>query len=198
MLHLDGQAGLSEAPPNYPAEITEQVSLKDGTPVTLRPIRPEDAPRLQEAFSRLSPQTIYMRFLQVAKGLSDEQARTLAQVDYKHRMAIVGTIQEEGQERIIAVARYGMLKPEENGIAEAAVVVRDDYQQRGLGKISMHRLARYAQKQGVQAFAAVVHTSNIPVLRFIQHTGLPYKKRMLEPGLWEIHVLLDPDTIPEP
>jgi RimJ/RimL family protein N-acetyltransferase len=177
--------------------VIEQITLQDDTRVSLRPIRPDDAPRLQEAFSRLSPQTIYMRFLQAAKGLSDAQARTLAEVDYRTRMAIVGTIPEEGQERIIAVARYGILEPEEERVAEAAVVVRDDYQQRGLGKIVMHRLARYAQKQGIRAFAAVVHASNIRVLKFIQHSGLPYEKKVLEPGAWIIHILLEPPTNPE-
>jgi len=187
---------MSQDNPQYPTEVIEQISLEDGTLVELRPIRPDDAPRLQETFSHLSPQTIYMRFLSAAKGLSDAQARTLAEVDYRTRMAIVGTIQEEGQERIIVVARYGILEPEEDRVAEAAIVVRDDYQQRGLGKIAMHRLARYAQKQGIRAFGAIVHGSNFRVLKFIQHSGLPYEKKVLEPGTWIIHILLVPPADP--
>jgi len=57
----------------------------------LRPIRPDDAPRLQEGFSRLTPQTIYMRFPPGAKELTDQQARELAEVDYYKRMASLVT-----------------------------------------------------------------------------------------------------------
>jgi acetyltransferase len=172
----------------------EVVILKDGSQVTLRPIRPDDAPRLQEAFSRLTPQTIYMRFLQAAKGLTDQQARELAEVDYQTRMAIVGYVQEAGHERLVVVARYGMLDRDEEGLAEAAIVVRDDYQMRGLGKIAMQRLVQYASEHGVRGLVATVHANNAPVLAFIRNTGLPFKKRILEPGIWEIIIPLTPES----
>ncbi len=180
----------------YPAKFIEDVQLKDGSRVKLRPIRPDDAPRLQQTFTMLSPQTIYMRFLSAAKGLSDKQARQLAEVDYVNRMALVGTVQEEGEERIISVARYGMLDDPEPGLAEAAIVVRDDYQNRGLGKISMERLVRYGRAHGVKAFMATVHVANVPVMQFIKHSGFPFEKKMLEPGIWEIRINL-PEEPPE-
>jgi acetyltransferase len=168
----------------------EMVELRDGSKVILRPIRPDDAPRLQQTFSMLSPHTIYMRFLSTATGLSDEQARYLAEVDYQTRMAIVAAIQEAGEERIIAVARYGMLIDHPPGFAEAAIVVRDDYQRHGLGSILMERLVLYAKENGVRAFVATVHTSNLPVIKFIQKSGLRIEKKMLEPGVWEMLVFL--------
>lgn len=172
------------------SKYVEEIVLRDGTRVHLRPIRPDDAPRLQQTFSMLSPQTIYMRFLNTATGLSDEQARYLAEVDYHTRMALVGTIIEEGEERIIAVARYGMLIDREPGLAEAAIVVRDDYQSRGLGRISMERLVKYASENGVNAFVASIHTANFRVLDFIRSSGLPMDKKMVEPGIWEIKLHL--------
>ena len=180
--------------PNHPAppNFTEVVSLKDGSQVTLRPIRPDDAPRLQEGFSRLTPQTIYMRFLQAAKELTDQQARELAEVDYQKRMAMVGYILEDGHERLVVVARYGMLDRDEEGLAEAAIVVRDDYQKRGLGKIAMQCLVRYASEHGVRGLVATVHANNTPVLSFIRNAGMPFKKRIIEPGIWEIIIPLPP------
>ena len=175
-------------------DFLEIVTLKDGSQVTLRLIRPDDAPRLQEGFSRLTPQTIYMRFLQAAKELTDQQARELAEVDYQTRMAIVGYIQEEGHERLVVVARYGMLDRAEEGLAEAAIVVRDDYQKRGLGKIAMQYLVRYAREHGVRGLVATVHSNNTPVLSFIRNTGLPFKKRIIEPGIWEIIIPLLPEN----
>ncbi len=161
--------------------------------MTLRPIRPDDAPRLQEGFSRLTPQTIYMRFLQAAKQLTDQQAYELANVDYHTRMAIVGFITEDGQERLVVVARYGMLERAEEGLAEAAIVVRDDYQKRGLGKIAMQRLVGYARAHGVRGLVATVHANNTPVLAFIRNTGMPFKKKIIEPGIWEIIIPLTPE-----
>jgi acetyltransferase len=178
---------LSISARSIPPDFHEVVNLKDGSQVTLRPIRPDDAPRLQEGFSRLTPQTIYMRFLQAAKELTDQQARELAEVDYQTRMAIVGYINEGGHERLVVVARYGMLLDRaEEGLAEAAIVVRDDYQMRGLGKIAMQYLVRYASEHGVHGLVATVHASNTPILTFIRNTGLPFKKKILEPGIWEI------------
>jgi acetyltransferase len=171
----------------------EVVTLKDGSQVTIRPILPEDAPRLQEGFTRLSPQTIYYRFLETAREMSNEQARALANVDYCKRMALVGAIQEDGHERLVAVARYAMIEDAtEPGLAEAGIVVRDDYQQRGLGKIAMNRLVRYAREHGVQAFLATTLTSNARILHFIERSGLTYQRKMIEPGVWEIRIQLKP------
>jgi acetyltransferase len=172
---------------------TESIKLLDGRRVTLRPIRPDDAPRLQEGFARLSSQSIYMRFLKTANALSDEQARQFATVDYLDRMALVGAvIEEDGAEHLVAVARYGAIAGDEVGLAEAAIVVRDDYQGLGLGKILMKRLLQYGRHHGVHKLIATVHSSNARVLRFITKSGLPFEKKMLEPGVWEYRIRLEP------
>ena len=75
----------------------ERVTLRDGTTVTLRPIRPEDAPRLQEAFERLSPESVFLRFLDQRASLSDDEARRGAAVDGYSTMAIVAVIEEHGE-----------------------------------------------------------------------------------------------------
>lgn len=184
-------------PHKYPSEMEEHISLKDGSPVWLRPIRPDDAPRLQEGFARLSPETIYMRFLETFRQLPDAQAEALANVDYQQRMALVGSIQEDGQERLVAVARYALIpalapgqEAPEPGLAEAGIVVRDDYQRRGLGKIIMNRLVRYASLHGVQTFVATVHVSNQRILHFITQSGLSFERKMFEPGVWEVRIPL--------
>lgn len=178
---------LGDNPP-YPTEI---VTLMDGRQVMLRPIRPDDAPRLQEGFARLSPQSIYMRFLKTATALSDAQANQLASVDYIEHMALVGAVQEDNTERLVAVARYGVLEGDEPGLAEAAIIVRDDYQGIGLGKILMKRLLQYGKRHGVCKLVATVHSSNARITRFITKSGLPFEKKMLEPGVWEYRIRLD-------
>ncbi len=87
-----------------------------------------------------------------------------------------------------------MLDRDESGLAEAAIVVRDDYQGRGLGKIAMQRLVRYASEHGVRGLVATVHANNTPVMSFIRNTGLPFKKEIVEPGTWEITIPLTPES----
>lgn len=170
----------------------EQVTLRDGLQVIVRAIRPEDAPRLQSLAGRLSPETMFLRFLAVLKGLSDREARHLATVDYENRMAIVATLQEEGEETIIGVARYSIVEGGEPGLAEAAVVVEDRYQRHGLGSLLLKRLVAYARRHGVLAFLANIHPSNEPIMRFIRKSGLPLESR-IGSGVWEIIIRLEHD-----
>jgi acetyltransferase len=168
----------------------ERVSLRDGTLVSIRPIRPEDAPRLQALFTRLSPASIYLRFLGYRKMLSDAEARSLAEVDYNNRMAFVAFVEQGAEERIIGVARYAIVENVVPCSAEAAVVVEDEYQGRGLGTILLEKLVGYARENGVQAFWATVHRNNAQILRFIKRSGLPVERKALKEGVWDIRVRL--------
>jgi len=171
----------------------EPVTLRDGTAVTIRPIRPDDARRLQALFYRLSPESISLRFLGHPKELPDAQAEQLANVDYQKRMALVATREQDGEEHIIAVARYAADPAGQPDLAEAAIVVEDEYQKRGLGTLLLSRLVAYAQAHGIRAFMATVHQNNIQIMRFVRHSGLPAEST-LEAGVWEIVVKLEPEA----
>ncbi len=170
--------------------LPETITLRDGTSVTLRPVRPDDARRLQTAFKRLSRQSIYLRFLDQRTELSDREAQRLAGVDQQTHVALAATIMQDNEEHIIGVARYAIINPSQADTAEAAVIVIDEFQGRGLGTILVQRLVAYAQTHGIRAFLATVHYSNAEILRFIERSRLPLKKR-LQAGVWEITVQLD-------
>lgn len=183
-------------PPNYPNRPYEPITLNDGRQVLLRPIRPDDAPLLQEGFQRLSPQSIYMRFMEVASELSDEQAHELATVDYHNRMAFVSEVQEDdGKLHLVGVARYSALPGSHPRAAEAAIVVRDDYQGNGLGKASMDLLIRYARQQGIELFTGTMWTTNQRILDFVSKSGLPYERNMIEPGVWDYKIFLNREPV---
>ncbi len=192
--------GLPVTPPDcirseaYP-EGPEAVTLRDETTVLVRPIRPADAPRLQALFARLSPESIFFRFLGSRKELPYVEARGLAEVDYHTRVALVATREQCGEEHVIAVARYDVLGPAEPDVAEAAIVVEDQYQGQGLGTLLLKRLVAYARTHGVRAFQAAVHHSNAQIIRFIQRSGLPFERMRIESGVWEFRVKLglEPD-----
>ncbi len=170
----------------------ETVTLRDGTTVTIRPIHPDDAHRLQALFYRLSPESIALRFLGHPKELPDEEAQRLASVDYQTRMALVATRQQNGEEHIIAVARYAA-DSAQTDLAEAAIVVEDEYQKRGLGTFLLMRLVAYARTHGIRAFMATVHHDNVQIMRFIRQSGLPSQSK-LAAGVWEIVVKLEPEA----
>ena len=171
-----------------PAEVypPEHVTLRDGTEVTIRAIVPEDAPLLQELFRRLSPESVFLRFLTRLKELSQTQAERLANVDYESKMALVAALGPD----LIGVARYAMMEGERPGLAEAAVVVQDEYQSRGLGSLLLLRMVDYAREHGVEAFVASIHPSNERIMRFVRKSGLRTDSS-IEAGLWEIRVYLD-------
>ena len=168
----------------------EAVTLRDGTMVTIRPIRPDDAPRLQAFFARLSPESIYSRFLGFRNELPREQAECLANVDCQTQMALVATRKQYCEEDVIADARYIVIPAGEPSLAEAAIVVEDRYQNRGLGTLLLKRLTACARMHGIHTFLAAVHHSNAWVMRLIRRSGLPTESRV-EAGTREIRVKLE-------
>jgi len=164
----------------------ETVLLEDGMQAIIRPIRPEDAYYLQAGFLRLSEQSIYFRFLTHKKELTDEEALEFARVDYTTRMAFVATCEEGGEQVVVGVARYVQL-PEAPEIAEAAVIVGDDYQGRGIGWHLMNHLVAYARLQGLRYLRGVINVENSLMVNYIQRSGYAFEQHFKD-GAWEITV----------
>lgn len=169
---------------------SEAVTLRDGTAMTIRPICPDDAPRLQAFFNRLSPETIFFRFLGIRKELSCQQAERLANVDNQTQVALVATCEEYGEEKIVAVARYWVIPADEPELAEPAIVVEDQFQNRGLGTLLLEQLAEHARAHGIRTFQATFHHNNVRITRIVQHSGLRTKSKT-ESGIREIRVDLE-------
>lgn len=164
----------------------ETVMLRDGQVITIRPVRPDDALRLQASFAQMSSQTIYDRFMGYKKVLPYEEAHHLTNLDYDSRMALVATTDDE---TIIGVGRYDVLENEPD-CAEFAIVINDKYQRQGLGTHVMKRLMAYAQVHGIRTFLGFAHSENFRLLRFVQRSGLPIERK-LNGGLWEIRLELE-------
>ena len=165
----------------------ESVRLRDGMQVVIRPIRADDAPRLQSLFGRLSRESIYYRFLGLRKELSSGQARRLADLDYRTQMALAASCGEGCEERLIGVARYSVIPGSRPVEAEAAIVVEDRYQGKGLGTLLLERLVAYAVAHGVRTFLAEISQDNGRILRLIRRSGLPVQS-CLEAGVLLLRV----------
>ncbi len=174
----------SPAPASLEAET---YTLNDGTQVVIRPIVPEDAEHLQDTFDHLSMETIYLRFLSFKKELPDEEARVLATVDYSSRMAFVAVCQKNQRDIVVGVSRYAMLNTSQPETAESAVVVQDEYQGKGIGKLLLWRLVNYARGKGIHFLRGNLQMGNTRMLDLVKRSGLPYKQRYAE-GVWEVSI----------
>jgi acetyltransferase len=166
-----------------------QATLRDGRALIVRPIRGNDAPFLQGFFSRLSPESIYLRFLCQKQELTDVDAAYFATIDYQARMALVAIDRAIGENNIVAVVRYDKCFRDERDVAEAAIVIEDEYQSQGLGVFLIEQLAAHARMQGIQLFHFSVHYSNVRMLRLIERIGQTVSKKQ-EDGVLEIRCKL--------
>jgi len=143
--------------------------LKDGLTVHLRPIRPEDTARMLQMWSRLSPETIRLRFFG-PRSMDESQMRYFTEVDYEHRFALVA----ETAGRIVGVSRFDILDESEGlgRVAEFAVLVEDAEQGRGIGTVLLRGLVEPANDLGVTGFVGDVLRENARMLRMLRDAGL--------------------------
>jgi acetyltransferase len=125
--------------PRYLADPEQGVTLRNGTSVRVRAIRPDDEPRLMALCRRLSPRTVYQRFFSVRR-LLPEEAHAFANVDYRQRMAVVAEVDDGQEPELIGVARYG--PSDEGTTADIGLVVADGWQGLGLGSRLLEEILR--------------------------------------------------------
>lgn len=147
---------------------------RDGRRLAIRPITPEDARLLVDLYYRLSDTTRRLRFHSVRQNVPleeiEQETKQLSNIDPAHQAALVGIVEEKGEERIVAVARLARSgNPTE---AESAIVVRDDYQNQGLGTYLLRLLVKVAQSMGIEYLTAWVMAENLHMLHIIQKSGL--------------------------
>lgn len=136
-------------------------ALADGTRVSIRPIRREDAALERDFIKRLSPETRRMRFLGQMSEPSDELIRALTDIDYRHDMAFVALVDHDGQPREIGVSRYGTSP--DGKVCECAVTVSDEWQQRGVGTLLMRHLIDVARSRGIRTMVSYDAAGNLPM-----------------------------------
>jgi len=143
------------------------VTLRDGSCVTVRPIRPQDAEPLRAGFERLSEESRYRRFLSPMQELSGPMLRYLTEVDHHDHEALVA-VGADGT--ILGVARSVRSRSDPQ-VAEAAVTVADDWQGRGMGTALFGLLADRARAQGISRFTALMLATNREMLDLFEDLG---------------------------
>jgi GNAT superfamily N-acetyltransferase len=161
-------------------------TLNDGSPVLIRPLRPEDRQRETAFIKRLSEQACRFRFLGKLKEASPALLDQLMDVDQRSRMAFVALAHDNGELRMVGVSRYGASGDEKQ--CECAVTVADDWRQRGLAVLLMRRLIDIARKNGFHTMFSIDAAENEPMRELAGYLGF---QRRLDPddGTQVIHTL---------
>ena len=169
----------------YPEELKRHVILKDGSKVLLRPIKPSDATMKQDLFYSLSKETVTKRYLGSLKTMPLKRIWPYVVIDYNNEMVIVGTVQEDGNESIIAIGSYSRV-PNTN-LAEVALVVRDDWQNKGLGTILFNYLCEIAKKRGLNGFIAWMLADNRRMMHILKRSGYPIRYK-IEGDIYHVEI----------
>jgi RimJ/RimL family protein N-acetyltransferase len=175
------------APLDYPAALERDVTLKNGETLRIRPIRPDDEPRLVALYDRLSRRTVYQRFFTVMRRLPTDWAHHFANVDYRRRLALVAERETVGGIELVGVGRFEPADGE--ATAEVAFVLEDGYQGQGLGQVLLDEVVRAGTERGLKRFRAEVLGENPRMLRLLAH-----RTRILErsAGQGVVSVLFEP------
>jgi acetyltransferase len=134
----------------------------------IRPVRADDAQRLIDLHNRCSEQARYFRFHAAKPRLRAAEAEYLAAVDGEARVALAVTTVEDGEERIVADARFDLVG---DGDAEAALLLRDDVTGRGLGTLLLDRLLQRAAGLGVRRVLFDILPENQTMLALARRVG---------------------------
>jgi GNAT superfamily N-acetyltransferase len=153
---MPGAARLAIAP--YPKHFESAGAARDGTPITFRPVRPEDEPRLHDLFAHMSPADIRLRFFPPIRELSHSFAARLSQIDYDREMALLA---KHGG---LTLGIAGYFADPDRLRAEYAIAVRSDWKGRGVGCVLMTRLIDAARQVGIGEIIGNVLHENWPML----------------------------------
>ena len=153
----------------YPRELEEAVTLKDGLHLLIRPIQPEDAERERAFVARLSPETLYFRFMMPVRELPPAMIERFTQIDYGRELALVGITGEGAQQKLVGVARITPTTVPAR--CEFAIVVEETMQGTGLARMLMQRLFKAARTRGYTEMEGSVLRENPRMLKFCESLG---------------------------
>jgi GNAT superfamily N-acetyltransferase len=153
---------------NVTSPIIDELKLRDGERIGVRPIRPADGEQLAGLHARLSPDSIYRRYFGFKSMLSPAEILRFTGISEEWRFALVG-VRSTGE--LAGVARY---EGQAGGTdAEIALIVDDALHHLGLGSRLLQRLVDVAAVSGLTSLTAVVLASNMPMLHLLTALHLP-------------------------
>ncbi len=168
----------------YPSHLVTEWQLPDGTDITIRPIRPEDAEMVQEFVRGLSDEAKYFRFMNTLHELSQTMLVRFTQIDYDREMALMAVTEEGGKEVEIGVCRYAINPDGES--CEFALVVSDQWQHKAIGHKLMGSLMEAARDRGLKTMEGEVLAKNTSMLKLVATLGFSIATSAEDPAIKRI------------
>jgi acetyltransferase len=162
----------------YPTQYVSSWTLKNGTKVTIRPIRPEDEPLLVKFHESLSERSVYLRYfhmLQLTQRVAHERLSRLCFIDYDRAMALVVERRnpQSGEREIVAVGRLTKINKSK---AEFAIVVADECQRQGLGGELLAQLVQIGRDEKLSQISAEILLENHGMQRISEKLGFHLRR----------------------
>jgi len=158
----------------YPTHYVKEFRNKAGEPFVLRPIRPEDEPKMVRFHEKLSEESVYLRYFRAFKldhRVEHERLTRICYVDYDRDIVLVAEWADPatGAQEIVAVGRLTRLpNPTE---AEFAMLVRDDFQGRGIGTHLLRNLLSFGKDEGIERVVAWMLPENRGMIEISEKLG---------------------------
>ena len=169
----------------YPEGISRTHTFKDGLRVHFRAIKPSDEDEMRRLFYRFSDKSVYYRYFSPIKTMPHSKMQEYVNVDYQDTMSIVGLVEDEGSEKVIAEARYA--RDGESRYADTAFIVDEEYNGKGIATYLFNMLINIALQRGIGGFVGDVLSDNKPMLEVYKKS--PYHvKTVLENQIYKITI----------
>ena len=165
----------------YPVDLVQRWTLRDGTRIVIRPIRPDDRQIEQDFVHNLSDESRYFRFFNALRDLSETALTRFTQVNYDKEMALIAVICENGHETEIGVARYA-INPDGRS-CEFAIAVADAWQRKGIGSKLMYSLMDAARSRRLETMEGWVLSANARMLALVDGLGFAVDANAGDPSL---------------
>ena len=149
-------------------------ALRDGRPVEIRALQPDDRADLLAAVGRLGNESLYRRFFGFKRHFTEREIASSVNVDFVTHVALIAVVKDNERETIVGGGRYVVT---EAGKAEVAFAIVDQYQGQGIGAALLRHLVVIARAAGLQELVAEVLADNRAMIKLFEKSGLPVTTR---------------------
>lgn len=177
------QAFIVGAGGEYPESLETYRTTKNGFHLLLRPAKISDEHLLKDFFYSLSTDCMYHRFISTRTDMHHDRLQRFVVIDYTKEMVILAIVEKDGKEIIVGMGQYCIDKASHT--ADVAFVIRDDYQNKGVGAELLSYLTLLAKKSGLLGFTAEVLIENTSMAHLFEKMGFVIEKRT-EAGVYDL------------
>ncbi len=173
----------------YPIQYIKKAELRDGTPITIRPIKPEDEPLMIKFHETLSDRTVYQRYffpMTLTQRVAHERLARICFIDYDRELWFVVMMNKNNQDEVIAAGHIGKFLNSND--AEFILLVSDQYQRTGIGTELFKHMVEVARQEGVKRLIGEVLADNTVMLDFAKKFGFRIEP---QPGGERMNLVLD-------